>query len=887
MSQLRPFISPFSWRMAFRDAKPQWKSLLLYVSSVIAGVAALVAILSFRSDLLLTIDRQALELLGSDLEIRSSQPFPEEILAFSDSLQSLGVGTAGYGATSRLDATSGSDANPGSDATSGLDVTSSQSATSVEFSSMAYFPSANESRLAQVRAFEGTWPIYGDLETFPPEAAITYQSDPSAIVESSLLDQLGLAPGDSVLIGTTMLPISAALISVPGESEVFSFLGPRIFIPQEIVRGSPLLQRGSRVTYKQFFTLPETANIDQIIADLRPLAREHRVRFDTVESRKEDFREVADNLSRFLGLIGFIALLLGSLGVAGSFFVYMKKKIPAIATLRCLGMEASTLFAIFLIQVLMMGLAGSVIGALIGIAIQQFFPLLLASFLPFGIVQSVSLPSIALGVLTGTGISTLFSLLPLFSASQTSPMRTLRSADTSDTSNLPKSVKFTYGALITPLLLVLVANLTGSWLASLIFVFTLFVSVAALWITARLLMRAVKTLRLRSMPYVWRQGLANLFRPNNQTALLLVAIGMGMLLIGTLYLSQDMLLGQITTQTDEELPDLVLFDVQPDQNEDLLRRIDENGGRILANVPIVTMRLSEINGISMAEILADSSRSIERWVLNREYRVTYRDSLTESETILEGEWIAEVDGFSEVVPISVSDDITEELQVGLQDSLLFNVQGVPILTRIASIRKVNFQRPEPNFFVLFPAGVLEPAPQFFATTLVTSSREKTASLQNEITKSFPNVSALDTRIALDSVRSFLDKIAAAIQFMSFFSIFTGFFVLISSIAMTQRQRVRESVLLRTLGGNKRQVSSILSVEYLLLGSLAVLTGLLLSGLISWGLAVFYFDITFTPAFGPLLGISLGIILLSLAIGRAASRTIFRHAPNEILRMQNG
>jgi len=168
--------------MAFRDAKPQWKSLLLYVSSVIAGVAALVAILSFRSDLLLTIDRQALELLGSDLEIRSSQPFPEEILAFSDSLQSLGVGTAGYDATSGLDETSI------------LDVTSSHSATSVEFSSMAYFPSANESRLAQVRAFEGIWPIYGDLETFPPEAAITYQSDPSAIVESSLLDQLALLP---------------------------------------------------------------------------------------------------------------------------------------------------------------------------------------------------------------------------------------------------------------------------------------------------------------------------------------------------------------------------------------------------------------------------------------------------------------------------------------------------------------------------------------------------------------------------------------------------------------------------------------------------------------------------------------------------------------------
>ena len=845
--------------MAIRDAKPQWKSLLLYVSSVIAGVAALVAILSFRSDLLLTIDRQALELLGSDLEIRSSQPFPAEITAFADSLITLGAEPNQPGHTT----------------------------TSVEFSSMAFFPTANQSRLAQVRAFEGSWPVYGTLETLPAGAADTYQSEPSALVESSLMDQLGLSPGDSVRIGTTMLPISSALISVPGESEVFSFLGPRIFIPQDIVRGSPLLQRGSRVTYKQFFTLPETANLQKITTDLRPLAREHRVRFDTVESRKEDFREVADNLSRFLGLIGFIALLLGSLGVAGSFFVYMKKKIPAIATLRCLGADASTLFSIFLIQVLLMGLAGSAIGALIGIAIQQLFPLLLASFLPFGIVQSISLPSIALGILTGTGISALFSLLPLLSASRTSPMRTLRSADASAASNLPKFVKVAYGAFIIPLLLLLVASLTGSWLTSLVFVLALAISISALWITARLLMNGVKTLSLRSLPYVWRQGLANLFRPNNQTTLLLVAIGMGMLLIGTLYLTQDMLLGQITTQTDEELPDLVLFDVQPDQNEDLLRRIDENGGRVLANVPIVTMRLSEINGVTMAEILADSARTIERWVLNREYRVTYRDSLTESETILEGEWVSRVEGFSEVVPISVSDDITEELQVGLGDSLLFNVQGVPIVTKIASIRRVNFQRPEPNFFVLFPAGVLEPAPQFFATTLVTSTREQTATLQNEITTSFPNVSALDTRIALDSVRSFLNKIAAAIQFMSFFSILTGFFVLISSIAMTQRQRVRESVLLRTLGGNKWQVSSILSVEYLLLGSLAVLTGLLLAGLISWGLAGFYFDIAFTPAPGPLLGISLVIILISLLIGRVASRAIFRHAPNEILRMQNG
>lgn len=850
MRGIQSIISSFTLRMAFRDARPQWRQLFLYVSSVIAGVAALVAILSFRSDLLLTIDRQARELLGSDLELRSSRPFPEEIEQFT-----LDIGGA--------------------------------HATSIEFGSMAQFPSVNRSRLVQVRAMEGEWPVYGEMKTFPEQSASTYQIETGALVEASLMKQFGLSIGDSVRIGTSTLVISGELRSVPGESEAFTFIGPRIYVPERVVRGTSLLQRGSRITYKKFFYQPDAAELANYMESLRPLARENRVRFDTVESRKEDFRAVADNLSRFLGLIGFIALLLGSLGVASSFYVYMKKKIPAIATLRCLGVDPSSIFAIFLTQVVVMGFAGSLTGAVAGVAIQQLFPAILSSFLPFDIVQEISWPSILLGIATGTVISTLFSLLPLISVSRTAPMRTLRTAEFSPVKQLPARAKLLFFGLIIPLLLLMVAGLTGSWITSMAFTITLIVSVALLWLVANLLMQTIRRAGIRSFPYVWRQGLANLFRPNNQTALLLVAIGMGMLLIGTLFLTQDMLLRQITVQSDQELPDLVLFDVQTDQNEQILNLIEERESAVLTNVPIVTMRLSELKGRTVADILTDTARTIDRWALNREYRVTYREELKDSETLLEGEWIGRSAGISEVVPISISDDIAEELQIGLMDSLLFNVQGVPVETYVASIRRVNFQRPEPNFFVLFPAGVLEPAPQFYATTLTTPSESRTLELQNEITLEFPNVSVLDIRVALRSVQDFLDKVAVAIQFMAFFSILTGFFVLTGSIAMTQKQRVRESVLLRTLGGTKKQVSSILSVEYLLLGSLAVLTGLLLSVTLSWALAFFYFDIAFIPSFAPLLGISLGVILIAFVIGRTGSRQIFRFAPNEILRMQNG
>ncbi len=850
MKLIRTLLSPFTWRLALRDARPQWKSLLLYTSAVIAGVAALVAILSFRSDVLLTVEDQSRELLGADLEFRSTEPFPEPVTAFIDSI-------------------------------------GGSQASSVEFNSMVQFLSSGDTRLSQIRAIEGPFPLYGSITTEPTEAADSYKEEKTALVEQSTMRQFGLAVGDSIQVGQITLAISGELKNVPGESAAFSLIGPRVYLSRDLLDGSGLLQRGSRVTYKEYLTLENAETAERLASEFRPLGREHSVRTETVESRKQDFDAIVDNLSKFLGLIAFIALMLGGLGVASAVYVYIKRKTGAVATLRCLGMEAHQIIGAFGLQIAFMGLMGAAIGTGIGLVLQSYLPLLFTEFLPFEIVQGISFPAIFLGLFIGLAISVGFSILPLIGISSISPMLTLKSSDFSPLKNLTKKAKGITTAIVFSIVVLLIAYTTDSIVVALFFTLGLMVSVALLWLTALLLIKAVKGLRLKSFPYVWRQGMANLFRPNNQTPMLLTTLGMGMLLIGTLYLSQEMLLERISLQSNEELPNIVLYDIQSDQNQGVNDIIEAEGGTVMQNVPIVSMRLSELRGRSVSDLRQDTTVNLRGWALRREYRVTYRSELTESETILEGEWIGEGDGLDSTVPISIAENIQDDLNLALGDSLTFNVQGVPVSTVIASIREVDFQRPEPNFFVVFPINVLEEAPQFFATIVKADNDEQAYAIQQKIVADFPNISAIDISIALASVQEFLDKISMAIQFMALFSIITGLIVLASSISISRKQRTKESVLLRTLGAVKRQVSSIQTIEYVLLGLLATLTGLILAMAASWSLAYFYFDLAFVPDMTALAILSLIIILAATIIGWTGSRHIYKSSPIDVLRSEVG
>jgi putative ABC transport system permease protein len=284
------------------------------------------------------------------------------------------------------------------------------------------------------------------------------------------------------------------------------------------------------------------------------------------------------------------------------------------------------------------------------------------------------------------------------------------------------------------------------------------------------------------------------------------------------------------------------------------------------------------------DIREDTTSTINGWILNHEFRVTYRDSLITSETLEAGEWPVQ-SRENGSIPISLSDNVARDAQVEVGDNLTFNVQGVLMETEVASIRTVDWARMQLNFSVLFPSGILESAPQFHVLTTNAPNEQKSAEAQKQLVKKFPTVSIIDLRQVLTLVEDILDKISWVINFMAFFSILTGIIVLIGSVRTSKYQRVRESVLLRTLGAKSGQILKITALEYLFLGILGSGIGILLSFFAAQLLAIFVFETVFVPSWVPFLVVLPGISLLVLIIGLSNNRSVLKSPPLEVLRKE--
>jgi putative ABC transport system permease protein len=383
--------------------------------------------------------------------------------------------------------------------------------------------------------------------------------------------------------------------------------------------------------------------------------------------------------------------------------------------------------------------------------------------------------------------------------------------------------------------------------------------------------------------------MANLYRPNNQTLVMVLALGLGTFLIVTLLLVQRTLLEQIRVTGGEGRPNLVLFDVQSDQIDGVVETVKSNGLPIQERVPIVTMRLAGVNGRSIEALRQDSTADLT-WAHRREYRSTYRSALTESETLAEGEFVGEVEGTpmqsGAAVPISIETEIARnELNVGIGDTLTFDVQGVPVTTYVASMREVDWQRIGTNFFVVFPEGVLEQAPQTFVVLSNAPSSDQSARVQQAVVQKYPNVSAIDLSLVLSTFEELFGKMSYVVRFMALFSILTGLIVLVGAVVVSRMQRVQESVLLKTLGAARTTVLKIMSIEYLFLGVLAAGTGSLLSIAAAWALSAFVFEGPLLLAPWPLIGGLVVVTGLTIGIGLVNSRGIYNRPPLDVLRAE--
>ena len=340
---------------------------------------------------------------------------------------------------------------------------------------------------------------------------------------------------------------------------------------------------------------------------------------------------------------------------------------------------------------------------------------------------------------------------------------------------------------------------------------------------------------------------------------------------------------RVTLASSGNQPTLIVFDIQAADRLAIADLTRKQGLPVFPAVPVVTMNLEKVNGEDIVQLKNEKAgNKPSPSLIAHEYRVTYRDSLTSTERIVDGKWVGH-SSINDTVPVSFEDRFARRNHLHVGDKLLFNVQGLPVNAVVKSIRSVNYNRIQTNFLVVFPAGVLEQAPQFYVMLTHVANSKVSAKYQQTVVGAYPSVSVVDLALILSVVDDLLNKIGYIIRFMASFSIITGIIVLIASVRISKYQRIKESVLLRTLGASRRQVLVITGLEYMFLGTLAAATGILISLAASWALAKFTFDTNFTPSPWPVMALFLLISLLTVVIGLLNSRGVLEKPPLEVLR----
>jgi putative ABC transport system permease protein len=838
--------------MAARDIRAAPRRLFLLTASIAVGVAALVAIDSFTENLRDSVRQQAQALLGADLSLLGRQPLSRRAEAVLDSLVAGGA----------------------------------QVARVTSFGGMAYVPRTDGTRLVQVAAVQGQYPFYGTIRTDPAAAWSLLQSGPNVVVDPSLLSTLNARLGDTLSLGNTRFAIIGTVISAPGNTGFRAALGPRIFIPGRFLRETGLLRLGSRAEYEAFLKLRPGTSAQRIADHYRPQLRSERIRIRTVSEDQQNLNDALSRLTGYLGLVALLALLLGGIGVASAVVVFIRQRLESIAVLRCLGATGTGVLAIYGVEAAAMGLAGSLLGAAAGALLQRGLPGVLASFLPVDVQPELSWRALALGVGLGLWAALLFALLPMLSVRRVSPLSALRRPFEA---GRPPSDPWRW--LVVAALVASTVGLAtlqvGNLRQGAVFAAGVAGVLLLLWATSWALTRIARRWVPLRWPYVWRQGVANLHRPANQTVTVVLAIGFGAFLLGTLLLVQYNLMRQLRLTGGPTRPNLVLFDIQPDQLGTVQRALRDDHLSSTGTVPIVPMRIQSIKGKPVSALLSDTTGGnrdgpSNAWVFRREYRSTYRDTLVASERLAAGRWWTRKRAGAPV-SISVERDLAAELGVRVGDEIVWDVQGVTLPSRVTSLREVEWARFEPNFFVVFQPGELESAPQTLVTLTRIERADARGRFQRRLAELLPNVSTLDLSVLQETLERLIDRIVLAIRFMALFTLATGTLVLIGALATTRFQRIREGALLRTLGATRSQILRVVLAEYLSLGAMASLSAAVLAGVAGWALARFFFEGKFALPVIPLGALSLSIVLLTVLVGLANSREVLRRTPLEVLR----
>ena len=834
-------------QMAWRESRGSRQRLLIFLFSMVVGVALLVALSSTSESLQVSVNDQARELLGADMRFSNNQPFDGPTSA---AIESVGIAKAQR----------------------------------ISTLSVAYFPEVNQSRLVGIYAAQNNYPLYGSLKSNPPEAATGFQDQGGALVDQSLMRTLGVHPGDTIRVGTRGYAITGSLLRAPSDTEISMFMMPSVYIPLETL-DTLLIGFGAMANYETYVKLDPREDAEAIRDSLYNSPNQSdtfNANVDTIEEQKSNWKEALRFFNQFLSLAGFGALILGGLGIGGAIRAHIRRCLDNIAVLQCLGTGHGRVFSIYFFQAFSLGCVAGILGCIGGVLAQWLIPNAIGTFLPFEIVFRLSWPSMVMGFGIGLFVTLIFAMIPLLDVRGVSPLRALRSGIEPLT---PARVRFIAYVMIAGGLILIATIQSGSWRVSAYYALAISVAFGTLVLMAKFLMLLARRLNYRIPFYPFRQGIANLHRPGNQTILIMLALGLGSFIVMVLLISENTVVQQINKVGAEGRPDMILFDIQSEQLDGVIELIKEQDWPVIDSSPIVNMRLHSVGAKTVDELVRDSDRELT-WPLTREYRSTYRDALTETESLADGAFTGVYTPDSAFVPISVENDFARmELGLNLGDTLTFNVQGRLILTQVTSFRTVDWEQMRSNFYVVFPANVLEDVPQ---THVITSRREGDTSpdsLQSLIMADFPNITVLSLETIVEIVRNVLDRIRFAIQFMAYFCFAAGILVLIGSLLIGRLQRMEENGLLKALGASKRQLLMIALAEYFVLGLLSCATGIILSVVAGWILSITVFELPFSISGVSILMVTAVVVGLTVIIGFLSNRSVFDRPVLAILRAE--
>jgi putative ABC transport system permease protein len=856
-------------RIATRELRSSRAKFAFVVLSVAIGVAALTGVRGFSSSFRTTLLLRARSIMAADVAARTIMPPTPE--------QEKGMAA--------------------------LKAAGNQESPVTEMLSMASSTTSLDPLLVSVKAVDPSlYPFYGTVvlsPSMPLEKALT---DHTVAVGDDLLLRLHLHVGDAIKLGTQQFRIAAAVLDEPDRLSGSFAAGPRVLISQNALASTGLLAPGSRVTRRYLFRLPRS-KAGKALSDDAVAALKAKLEALMPEAQVTDYREAnpaltkaLDGATGLLSLMSLVALVLGAVGVAMAMRAHLQQRLDSIAIMKSLGAGSGQVMKIYLLQTLLLGLGGGTLGVVLGIGVQMAFPLFLAKLLHLTPRFALDAHAVGLGLTAGLLTTLLFTLPPLLDIRSVRPILILRrnvdAADDPFTSRFVRKLKgsgaqIAASALILVGLVVLATRVSDSrrvgWTFAVGLVLVLLVLLGMAALTLWGLRRFLHKTSL-GLPSALRHGLANLYRPGNPSAALLAALGLGVMQIAMIYMVQRSIVGEMRGATAENLPNIFLIDMSTEEVTGV-RKLLATQPTVKGTpeiLPVVSARLAAINGVPFSDL---KLKHVGRFA--QSLNLTWApspDAPPPGDTVVKGRWwtAAESSHAASHPLVAVERQRAERLKIKPGDNMAISAQDQDFTATVAAVYEADSRHAFSRAEFILPQTVLAGLPVVWYGG-VHCDPQATAELRRVLYEHFPTVTVIDVAATLEVIRQVLLQVTYVIQFLAAFSIFAGIIILASAIAGTRYRRIREVVVLKTLGATRTRIAAIFSVEFAFLGLIAGSVGLVFANLVARFLLLHVMHFTYAFQGWMNLVAWVGVAALTVAAGWIASHRVLGQKPLEVLR----